>query len=669
MSIKYKVLLSVLCLFPLVGCQREEISNIRTTAEGLSNDNRISFVLKDPVSTKASSEGIRMAETKSDLSDDGGSMSIRSVYSPMDMPETKVTETTDLSSFKVLAYHKNGTSYVRDWEEEFAGGPVYTSVDGHEWPAEDPSYGFIAFDKRLTVNAYQAAGISFSRIQYSGEQIDYVYATNPSPDYRERNELEFKHVFARLGSITVVANPGQTLSNINIRLAQGYYGGIFRILYGSTTAAAFTSSMGYGDNLSLFVSNSPGIIENDILLNPSEYTIKASYRSIVGGTTTDYTDVTAKVKLVAGEKTDLVINLNDGAGSPSIDVGYFYLEIADVPDEPYPGRKHYLVCENNLTYSLNGDGLQHVFYNAGSSQYLPHLEVKKGDIIGLKGDIGTGASASTIKLVDVEPTVSGGTITYGLPQSDYSNVVPSNITKVYAYGYMAALNDNGSKSATFNDLFNADIPYSIGSVLYNHPTISISFPYVYTQAEPLYKYPQEVPPMTFARCFKGTKISYVPTGLRYLSSFFSNYYSANSLYLNANDNLLFTDCFANCVNLVGHESDRGLTEEYHISIELKTNKIEGIFSGCTSITSAEVGAEGNRSDTGSARSTIAARMFEGCSSLSKIRALIGGPSSNNYYPNWVNGVAPSGVFTAYPSDTGWDVNSPNCVPVGWPLPY
>ena len=88
----------------------------------------------------------------------------------------------------------------------------------------DPGYHFYASNVPMTHTA-------------SGPVIevttgtDVVCAVNASPTYKTDNELSFRHIFARIGTVTVAAGDGFTISGISITLTPNT-GGIYDLAAG-----------------------------------------------------------------------------------------------------------------------------------------------------------------------------------------------------------------------------------------------------------------------------------------------------------------------------------------------------------------------------------------------------------------------------------------------------
>ena len=84
-----------------------------------------------------------------------------------------------------------------------------------------------------------------------------------------------------------------------------------------------------------------------------------------------------------------------------------------------------------------------------------------------------------------------------------------------------------------------------------------------------------------------------------------------------------------------------------------------MFNGCVSLTTAPVLSATTLVDG------CYWVMFQGCSGLTAITCLATDISAYICTANWVDGVAPTGVFTKDPNMTSWTIDSVHGVPIGW----
>ncbi|MEE3440544.1 MAG: hypothetical protein VZR07_11400, partial [Ruminococcus sp.] len=88
----------------------------------------------------------------------------------------------------------------------------------------------------------------------------------------------------------------------------------------------------------------------------------------------------------------------------------------------------------------------------------------------------------------------------------------------------------------------------------------------------------------------------------------------------------------------------------------------GMFKGCTSLTSAPELPATTLADNSYSG------MFFGCTSLNYIKAMFTTSPSSSYTENWVSGVAATGTFVKNSAAT-WDVTGVNGIPSGWTVIY
>ena len=182
--------------------------------------------------------------------------------------ETKTAETTGLSSFRVVATRGSSGSEVNCWSNVLfsRSGDVY--YGGQLWPVDDPSYHFYAANVTLT------PGATGARLT-AANTTDVVCAYLPHPDYEQTNVLHFKHIFARIGGVKLLAETGYTVTDIQVRL-QPRTGGVYDIAAG----AGHTDETGWSQLVTgtdTVIGSALGENACNIYLVPGIYTARVSW--------------------------------------------------------------------------------------------------------------------------------------------------------------------------------------------------------------------------------------------------------------------------------------------------------------------------------------------------------------------------------------------------------
>ena len=187
---------------------------------------------------------------------------------PLFSLETKTTEVTDLSSFRVVATTGASGSEQACWSNVLfsRSGDVY--YGGQLWPVDDPSYHFYAANVTLTP-ATSGAKLAVSN------STDVVCAYLPNPVYEQNNILYFKHIFARIAGVILQAEAGYTITDIQVRL-QPRTGGIYDIAAG----AGHTDETGWSQLVTgtdTVIGSALGENACNIYLVPGIYTARVSW--------------------------------------------------------------------------------------------------------------------------------------------------------------------------------------------------------------------------------------------------------------------------------------------------------------------------------------------------------------------------------------------------------
>lgn len=160
----------------------------------------------------------------------------------------------------------------------------------HRWPSFDPHFRFYASNSELS---YTAGGTT---VEARNTQ-DVVCAYLNNPVYEALNVLEFEHVFALIGGVSVKWEPGYVLSDILITMTPNT-GGTYNLYTGNGIvdgSAGWSNIITATEPFTLFLFPDPAIIPaegnpynpevstpvkintTDLLLVPGEYAITARW--------------------------------------------------------------------------------------------------------------------------------------------------------------------------------------------------------------------------------------------------------------------------------------------------------------------------------------------------------------------------------------------------------
>ena len=267
------------------------------------------------------------------------------------------------------------------------------------WPSTDPGYHFYASNAALT---HSADGNTVA----ASNDIDVVAAYLPSPTYKAVNTLQFEHVFARLGSVTITAESGYTISNVSVRITpkvSGTYN--LKTGYGVTDGSAGWSSVVEAASPSVIASQ-VGANANDLFLVPGTYELKVTWTATVGDYSQTFTDMPAEVSLTAGKVSSFTAELGGLAKQVQ-----FRISVTPWDEEPTvqvsvpkrdmltftvvtPGK---ILWKKNggldgvtLQYSKNGGAWTDITATSAGAE----IAVVAGDVLKFKGTGPTGVSSS-----------------------------------------------------------------------------------------------------------------------------------------------------------------------------------------------------------------------------------------------------------------------------------
>ena len=222
--------------------------------------------------------------------------------------DTKATTQVDISNLGTLYVSAmSGTNYAFQ-NAEFTKRMDDKWQGGKYWPANNPYYKFSASNMNLD------QGSPHPSLSVLDTNTDVLAAYVGSSNFQNENTLTLRHVLAQLGTVTMKAPAGYTVTNLKLKfrpIQQGKY-------YIDTD----TWSAGYAvnDDVYIFGEQSTGVDldagsaetskDHDIWLIPGSYTLTATYTISKGDYSRSKT-ATATVDLIQGFNNNIGLNGND----------------------------------------------------------------------------------------------------------------------------------------------------------------------------------------------------------------------------------------------------------------------------------------------------------------------------------------------------------------------
>ena len=214
--------------------------------------------------------------------------------------ETKATEATEStlnsSGFYVSCTTGSAGNETNVWNNvafSKSGSYFVAGGGGKWWPDANPSYHFYASNAALTFNA---GGCTVA----ATNATDVVCAYMPSPTYKSRNTLQFKHIFARITDVTFSAADGYTISGISVTVTPKT-GGTYNLRTGSgQTDGTGWSSLTTGSATAI-ANSTPGTKSNNLYLVPGRYVLTAFWTATKGDYTKTFSNKTYEINVVGGK--------------------------------------------------------------------------------------------------------------------------------------------------------------------------------------------------------------------------------------------------------------------------------------------------------------------------------------------------------------------------------
>ncbi len=249
--------------------------------------------------------------------------------------ETKVTPVTSLfgnnafyAGFSASKY--NDANLYTTWMNiafSETGSGTHKFKGGKYWPNDPsyPSYTFAASNVLMTnvsetLNGQQTFVPCIS-MPASALDTDIICVYNASVTHGAECPMVFRHIFARLGKLTITAEDGYTISNVTVTIYDGHTFGssyYYNMKNGTFSNPVMANPLSSTRTFSI-ANSTPGEKANDICFIPGVYTVRATWTATKGGYTESF-DVTDTVDLERAKLTDLSAELGGEAAKVTFGV-------------------------------------------------------------------------------------------------------------------------------------------------------------------------------------------------------------------------------------------------------------------------------------------------------------------------------------------------------------
>ena len=240
--------------------------------------------------------------------------------------KAEVVSSLDATGFYASAVTGTSGSDVAAWTNVQFTKVGDDFVGGKYWPASNPSFRFFGSNAPLT---YTAGGATVS----ASNTTDIVCAYKDSPVYGARNTLQFDHIYARVGAVTVSATAPYTVSDVTIYLVDAKTGGTYNLYTGAghsdgtgwsnLTPSVATDLQIYRNAGSIASGNSGTGTSPDLYVVPGVYELKASWTASVGDYSEGYETMssTSTVSIQGGKVNTISCSLAGDASEVRFSVG------------------------------------------------------------------------------------------------------------------------------------------------------------------------------------------------------------------------------------------------------------------------------------------------------------------------------------------------------------
>lgn len=187
-----------------------------------------------------------------------------------------ITTTESLTQFNVAATIDGKSSEEYAWASPYYA--LFSKQSGSSnfagnkfWPKDDPKFHFYASNATLNCTDGTTPTVTAT----TTDDIVCAYLANPS--YKVPNILTFKHIFARLGTVTIAEpNQGYSIKSVEVTLTP-IKGGTYSIKdgYGKTDASGW-SDTSTGTMLTIASAQGTNAASDEDLV-PGKYSLTATY--------------------------------------------------------------------------------------------------------------------------------------------------------------------------------------------------------------------------------------------------------------------------------------------------------------------------------------------------------------------------------------------------------
>ena len=280
------------------------------------------------------------------------------------MQETKAPQPiTSLSSFYVTATTTSGSSEtVKFGNVQFSDNGSGVFVGGKMWPASNPSYHFYA--SNVEIGSGQTIAINSSIDEFNK---DVVCAYLSSPTYKQTNQLQFNHILARVGTVTLTDM--DSYSSVSLTLKYRHKG-TYNIKSGTW------SNTGSDQTRTLTLAN------NNLWIIPGTYSLTLDFKDASGTSKT----LTVSQTFLAGK----INNITASCKSASVIVGYDNPTVTlTYPNSPIAYNSTSainptLVVKQKVYYANNTSEVK----TLSSGQYAVSYQAPTTTGLGLNGSTG-----------------------------------------------------------------------------------------------------------------------------------------------------------------------------------------------------------------------------------------------------------------------------------------
>lgn len=491
------------------------------------------------------------------------------------------------------------------------------------WPLDQLSYHFYASNASLTFTAD-------GNIISAHNETDIVCAYLASPTFKSLNSLQFNHIFACLGDVTVSAVDGYSISDIQMTLVP-HIGGTYNLKTGDGhTDGTGWSDISVGPAIDL-AGTVPGTQENDLLLVPGEYAVCISWTATSAGGASDHYSVNTQMSLSAGRRSSVSCSLG---GAPEVSLGVSlspFDEVEWVDDPAY--LSFYAAEAGTISWKCSHASL------AKTIEYSKNFGRSWTALTSTTGGASFSVSAGDIVWV------RGNETAYGT-DSGFNSFLFSG--KTYVYGDISSLLSGDGTSVGDYALRNL---FAQNDYLDMHPLKRL-----------------KLPASAVGRSAYGQ-----------LFSFCSSLSTAPELPATSLGAYCYKNMFDHCISLVtiperlpATELADGCYEAMFINCDMLPNGpvlpaatlrsycYHSMFQNCRSLVSppdlpALTLVEGCYN-----------QLFYGCYSLTRLKALFLTTPGTSYTRNWMYSVGISGTFVKN-GNAAWNVKGSNGVPAAWTI--